>query len=283
MSAPRGAASAGPAIGPRRRGDAGARAAALAALVVVCAGAGTARASDDDSGRSATVWQAELKRQATDRGTESESTKTTLRIEALSSGPISQLRLDVPLPDEKQSFSGDPFDPHLGDVKVKVGFRAVPVGGVRLGSYVEVSFPTASPESLGSGKYQLTLGVRSTVPWTPWAELSAGLGDHRWTIAWLVEQVMSVAGAADRPDVNYTKIELGLLDTLPHEKTVKLTMKPAIDWEKDGRTGAVLELEGGMPIGEDWRAILMLGGRLWGEGVKSTYGRRAELTARYRF
>lgn len=238
------------------------------------------RAADAD--KRPTVWQMEIKRQATDRGTDSESTKTTLRLEALPDGPLSQVRLDLPFPDDKQSFSGDPFNPHLGDIKVKLGFHAVPVGDIPVGSYVELSLPTASPEALGSGKYQLTLGVRSISPWTPWAELQAGLADHRWTVAWLVEQVASVAGARDRPDINYTKFEVGVLDTLRGGNTVKLTLKPAIDWEKEGKTGSVLELEGGTPLGEHWRAILMLGSRLWGEGVRSTYGRRLELTARYR-
>jgi len=84
-------------------------------------------------------------------------------------------------------------------------------------------------------------------------------------------------------NLNYTKLELGPLDTLPDAKTVKFTLKPAIDWEQDGRTGAVLELEGGMPLAAHWRGFLMLGARLWGEGVKSTYGKRVELTARYRY
>lgn len=255
------------------------RAAAVAAALLVSIPGSLAA----EPGTAPTVRQVEVKRQATDRGTESESTKSTLRLEALPSGPIQQLRLDLPFPDEKQSFSGSAFNPHLGDVKVKVGFQAVPVGAIRLGSYFEVAFPTASPESLGSGKYQLTLGVRSSSPVTPWPDLSAGLADQRWTIAWLAEQVFSIAGDPERPRVNYTKLEVGLLGTTSSDKTLKLTFKPAIDWELDGKTGAVLELEGGMPIGEHWRAFLMLGGRLWGEGVKSTYGRRVEITARYRF
>jgi hypothetical protein len=51
-----------------------------------------------------------------------------------------------------------------------------------------------------------------------------------------------------------------------------------IDWEQDGRTGAVAELEGGVSFQHGWRVLLMLGGRLWGEGVPSTYGTRVELT-----
>ena len=46
----------------------------------------------------------------------------------------------------------------------------------------------------------------------------------------------------------------------------------------DGKTGAVGELEGAVSLRHDWRVQLMLGGRLWGEGVPSTYGTRVELT-----
>ncbi len=251
----------------------------LALLVPVAHAAG-----DDEAGAGSTGtrWHAEVKRQATDRGTESESTKTTLRLEAFPAGPVSQLRLEVPLPDEKQSFAGDPFNPRLGDIKLKLGLHAGVLGGLPLGSYLEVSLPTASPASLGSGKVQVTAGVRSSTPWTAGAA-AAALPGHRWTFAWLVEQVVSVAGDAERADINYTKAELALVDTFADGTSLKLTLKPAIDWQKDGKSGAVLELEGGLPVGQRWRALLMLGGRLWGEGVKSTYGRRIELTARYRF
>jgi len=53
----------------------------------------------------------ELKRQNTSRGTPEESTQTTLRIETFFDGPLSVLRVDLPFPDEKTDFEGDPFSP----------------------------------------------------------------------------------------------------------------------------------------------------------------------------
>src|SRR6185437_5369297 len=61
------------------------------------------------------------------------------------------------------------------------------------------------------------------------------------------------------------------------------TAKPVIDWEQDGKTGAVAELEGAVTLQHNWKLQLMLGGRLWGEGVPSTYGTRVELTLVTRF
>jgi hypothetical protein len=47
---------------------------------------------------------------------------------------------------------------------------------------------------------------------------------------------------------------------------------------QDAKTGAVVELEGAVTLRHNWKLQLMLGGRLWGEGVASTYGTRVELT-----
>ncbi len=106
----------------------------------------------------------ELKRETTNRGTPEETTKTQIKIDAFLDGIVSLLRLEVPFPDDKTSFEGDPFSPRLGDIKVRVGFRPVPLGDIPVGSFLEVTFPTADPEELGSGKYQVSPGIRTNVP-----------------------------------------------------------------------------------------------------------------------
>jgi len=58
----------------------------------------------------------------------------------------------------------------------------------------------------------------------------------------------------------------------------KATLKPNVDWVQDGKTGAVIELEGAATFGRGWRLVLMGGYLLWGEGVQGTYGKRVELT-----
>jgi hypothetical protein len=222
-------------------------------------------------------WLVEFKRQATDRGTTDETTRTQIKLEYLPDGPVQLLRLEVPFPDEKTDFAGDPFNPRLGDVKMRVGFRAVPVGGRPLASFGELTVPTASPESLGSGKYQLALGLRTRVPLT----LSPDARGQSFSAQ--LQQVVSVAGDDARKDINQTKLELELRQDWTQRRFLKFTAKPVIDWVGHGRTGAVGELEGGWAVGSDWTLALMGGALLWGDGVPSTYGKRGEIKASYRF
>jgi hypothetical protein len=49
------------------------------------------------------------------------------------------------------------------------------------------------------------------------------------------------------------------------------------DWEKNGKTGAVGELEYGHRLDSNWSIWGMVGGLLWGEGVKGTYGTKVML------
>ena len=218
----------------------------------------------------------ELKRENTARGTPEESTKTTLRFEKFLDGPLDILRIDLPFPDATADFEGSPFDPRLGDIKMRVRFRAVPKDGYTIGSYIEATFPTANPENLGGGKYQLSGGVRVVVPLSaPFFEEPKA---HKPQFESELSQVVSVAGDAARSEINYTKLELTLYDVWRGKYTFKLKGKPTVDWIQDGRTGAVGEIEGGLFFGAGWRTWLMLGHRLWGpDNIKGTYSTRVEM------
>lgn len=244
-------------------------------------------ADDDSSGAAESATgtkfprgRIELKRQATNRGTPEETTKTQLKIDAYLEGFVSLLRLEAPFPDEKTDFEGDPFNPRLGDIKVRVGFHPFPVEDIPVSTFVEVTFPTASPEDLGSGKYQLTGGIQPNFK----IPLSEALSQsNAMTFSPLVKQVVSVGGDENRKNINYTQFELALRDVWEKKYWLKLTPKPVIDWEQDGKTGAVLELEIGWIINRNWSTWLMLGTQLWGEGVPSTYDKRVELGVAYLF
>lgn len=218
----------------------------------------------------------ELRRQNSERGTADESTRTTIRLEANLAGMVSRLRLDLPFPDEKTDFAGDPFNPRPGDIKARAYFRPFRLGDAKLSTDVEMTFPTADPAELGSGKYQLGAAIHS-VPGAP--DFISASGHHRLQIEWTVRHTVSIAGDAARKDINTTKPELALRDLLGSRHWLKLTFKPVIDWVQDGKTGAVLELEGGWNASRDWRFSLMGGARLWGEGVPGTYDHRVELVA----
>ena len=223
----------------------------------------------------------ELKRQNTSRNTPEESTKTTLKIDTFLNGPVSLFRIQIPFPDEETDFNGSPFNPKLGDIKTRIGFRALKAGPYSYPYFIEVTFPTASPESLGSGKYQLSAGVRMLAPVTlPLVDPRV----HKSRFDAQVQQVKSVGGDPDRKNISYTKLELTLYDIWRREYTFKLKVKPTVDWNQDGKTGAVGEIEGGIVFARHWRAWLMLGRRLWGPpGIPGTYDKRVELGVSRRF
>jgi hypothetical protein len=223
----------------------------------------------------------ELKREATNRGTPEETTKTILKMSAYLEGVVSLFRLEVPFPDENTDFGGSPFDPRLGDIKARVGFRPVSVYGIPVpSSFIEITFPTAEPSDLGAGKYQLSAGLQTSMPVSPPEAMSES---HKLTFEPLVQQVVSVGGDESRKNINYTKFELALRDTWQKKYWVKLTLKPVVDWEQDAKTGAVAELEFGWFISRQWSTWLMLGQQLWGEGVPSTYDQRVSLGAAFLF
>lgn len=261
----------------------------IMALAIALATAGVASAAADDADKAKTTSAGpefshgliELKRQATARGTVDETTKTNLKFDYFpQEGAVSLLRLELPFPDDKTTFAGSPFDPDFGDAKVRVGFRAVEMLTQPLTSFLELTFPTADPESQGTGKYQFSAGVKTVFPMSPG---SAWFGTPKQSFSVQVQQVFSFAGDPARNDINQTKFELEWRDAWPSGHYVKATAKPVIDWVGNGQTGAVLEVEYGLPLDPRWGLAVMAGGLLWGEGVPSTYSTRAEIKLIHRY
>jgi hypothetical protein len=191
---------------------------------------------------------------------------------------VTRLRLDLQFPDDKQTFPGAPLSPQLGDAKLRANFRPFLAGDVQLGSDVEVTVPSADPSTAGSGKYQLSAALYYLPSREPDYTLASGRHQLRWEGN--IRQTVSVAGLEDRTNIDNTKLEIALRDTIGPQHWLKLTWKPTIDWIKNGHTGSVLELEGGWNASRAWRFSVMAGGRLWGEtDVAGTYGTRLEITA----
>ncbi|HSB21757.1 MAG TPA: hypothetical protein VLE94_01475 [Burkholderiaceae bacterium] len=251
------------------------------AATVATAIANPARAAGDDAAPASPRGLVELKRQATARGTPEETTKTNLKFDFFPrEGVVSLWRLELPFPDDKTTFAGSPFDPDFGDAKVRVGFRALDIAGRPVTSFVEMTFPTADPEWQGTGKYQISGGLKTAYA------LSRGpqwLGSPAQTFSVQIQQVVSFAGDPARNDINQTKFEIEWRDTWGPGHYAKATAKPVIDWVGDGRTGATLDLEGGWWIDPRWTLAALVGGRLWGEGVPSTYEGRVELKLVHRY
>jgi hypothetical protein len=217
----------------------------------------------------------QLSRQDTTRGAPGQSTQTKLLIDSVFAGTVNLLRFEFPFPDDKTTFSGDPVDPRPGDLKTRVGFASFKAGKVSFPTFVEATFPTANPESLGTGKYQLSAGIRMLAPLARAADAPNALSAQ---LELELQQVNSVAGNPETKDINYTKFELTLDDTWRGTFRFKLKLKPVVDWTQNGRTGSVAEIEGGLFFQRDWRAWLMLGHRATGpSGIPSTYSDRIEL------
>ena len=241
-------------------------------------GAGTPAPADEKSSTppKSDGWHGlfELKRQNTARGTPDEKTQTTLRLETNFDGPVQAFRLDVLFPDENTNFGGSPFNPRLGDIKTRLKFRPLEASGYTFPSFVEIVWPTAQPESLGTGKYQLNEGIKMIAPVTlPLLDRAT----HKSRFEAELEQGNSIAGDPTRSDINYTKLELTLYDIWRETYTLKLKLKPVQDWVKEAN-GAVAEVEAGRFFAGNWRAWLMLGEQVWGPaGLQTTYGTRIEL------
>ena len=247
--------------------------------------AGTAYAADDEQEAAPAAFfprgLVELKRQATARGTPDETTKTQLKLDLfVPDSVVAFLRLELPFPDAKTDFSGSPFDPDFGDAKFRVGFSAVEIAGRPTTSFVEITFPTANPVSQGSGKYQGSVGAKMAFALPPPPAWTHAV---RQGFSVQLQQVGSFAGDPTRKDISQTKFELEWRDTWPGGHYGKATVKPVIDWVGNGRTGSVLELEGGWVIDPRWTLALMGGVLLWGEGVPGTYSRRVELKLAHRY
>ena len=253
----------------------------VAAGLVLAAGA-AARAADASPDAAATVTPApllssglvELKRQNTARGTPEETTKTELKFDFFPrEGALALIRVELPFPDAKTSFAGSPFDPDFGDAKARIGFRAVEIGGRPTTSFLEITFPTADPESQGTGKYQLSAGARMVFAQPPGGE---SIGAPKQVLSVQLQQVVSFAGDAARDDINRTKVEIEWRDTWADRHYLKATAKPSYDWIAK-KSGAVLEVEGGAWLDPRFTVAMMGGTRLWGEGAAGTYSRRVEL------
>jgi hypothetical protein len=252
-------------------------------LALACAAAGNAAAQpwDSDSGVPNVDWRGrlELKRTNTSRGTPEETTRTAVRVETFLDGAVALLRVDLPFPDVDTDFGGSPFDPRLGDIKVRTGFRAMQSGARRFPSFLELTVPSANPASLGAGKYLLGAGIRMLAPFqAPFLPDS-----HAARFEAELSQTTSFLGDPLRNDINATKLELTLYDLWRDTYTLKLKLKPSWDHVKQ-EEGAVAELEAGLYFGEKhgaqraWRAWLMLGCRVAGPvGVWGTYSDRLEL------
>jgi hypothetical protein len=225
------------------------------------------------------LWHIEPQRQWIDRGTPQESSKTTLRLEATPQKYLSLIRLDIPFVDEK---NGDPITPHLGDILLRFETVSQPVGITGWQFFMETIFPSAKPESLGTGKYQL---APATEVWVPIWDSARDQAPPVWRTGAqpLVEQFVSVAGDPSRTNIDYTKIELQLQGSWRNKVSLKLNPKFMVNYVGGVSSAAVFEFEPHWNINRHWELDLTLGHSLWGVGEPGTYQKKLEFWVRFNF
>jgi hypothetical protein len=230
-----------------------------------------AAADDPEPPKEGWHGRVQVRRENVDRGTSEETTRTYLRSDNFVWDGM--LSFQVAFPDADTDFSGSPFNPRLGDSKARFRFAPFPVGRFAISYFIEATFPTADPEELGGGKYQLSAGVSATTRIAPPEGLKAF---HVFRFTSQLQQTNSVAGNEDRPDINYTKLDLSLRDTWGVH-WLKGNVNTRVDREQSGKTGAVGELEYGHRLDPSWSLWILVGHLLWGEGVKGTYGTKLQI------
>jgi len=207
----------------------------------------------------------EVKREYTDKGQPPEKTQSTVKIDwYYRRYGLSLLRLQVPFPDQNQEDAElfHFFHPRPGDMKARVGFQSFPVAAVRVGTFVELTFPTASPEDLGQGKYQVNVGARG----------STGLSRSRKIrLDVQISETASVAGDPETNEINKSNGEVTVRKSWSDDTYVQASLKPVVNWEKAGLTGATAEVKANVNITRRWNAWVMYGHLAWGLSAPGMY------------
>jgi len=101
------------------------------------------------------------------------------------------------------------YIPRRAAAKTEIGFGAA------------VLVPTASRDSLGTGKW--SLGPAGVVVYKT--------SDHKWTLGAVANHVWSVAGDNDRSDVSLTNVQPLVTRNLAHGWTVTFTSETSYNWK----------------------------------------------------
>jgi hypothetical protein len=223
----------------------------------------------------------ELRQDFVDHGTPEESTRSQLRID-LRPEPLALLRFEIPFVAKNMSAGGDLGTEGLGDIKVRLGLRSIDRPGYAVFPLLDLVFPTAKQEPLGTGKYQLGPGLRVALPVAE--PVFAAFADTREIqFQMQLQQFFSVAGESDRKSINYTRLELALETVWRKEYWLNLEPKLTCDWEQNRKIGGILEVEVGKTFSPRWRGWLKSGVGLWGHRVPGTYDTLLQIGARYMF
>ena len=180
-------------------------------------------------------------------------------------------RIDVPYVWNNATPQGVPSEQGLGDVVLRVNYRALRGPGYALVVGPEFVLNTAADPRLGFGK---TL-------FAPVVFASIAIPDYKSVLFPFVQQTWSIAGDPDRNDINVTLLRLGVATRWPDRYYSFLEPSLYIDWERDGKTGFTLELEVGRLVNNRLSLWARPGVGVWNNNLPQIYNWNFEVGLRY--
>jgi hypothetical protein len=161
----------------------------------------------------------------------------------------------------------------LGDVSAVLGWRAynTPEYAFLIGTVS--SFPTASDDILGTGKY--TVGpIIATSRFLPkWESFLFGVFQHSF----------SVGGDPSRKDISLSNASVQI-NTIWAERWWTIAQGVwQINWEQQAKSSMTFEVELGRNIVGRWGVYLRPGVGVWGRDVIGAYNWNVEIGTRYMF
>ena len=228
-----------------------------------------------DSGTSATKFipRIQLSTEIRKRPNGSQEERSVLRVDR----PIGErglLRVDVRY-QERNSADSDTTSTKggLGDLFVRLGYRLLDREGFHLFVGSDVIFPTADPDVLGRGKYQIGPGVAA----------SFALPQINSSLFPLVQHIQSVGGDPSRRNVDYSSLTLRLNTPWSPQWWTFVQSELRLDWTRDRKTGMFLTGEIGRRLGPNYRLYGRVGGAAWGANVTGGYDYLGQIGVRYMF
>jgi hypothetical protein len=159
------------------------------------------------------------------------------------------------------------------DMTVRTGWRVYSSSNLALFLGTDATFPTASKETLGLGKYTLGPAVAVALP----------MARLRSLLFVLAQDFRSVGGDPSRPDVHFSRVQT-VFNTIWSERWwTTLELLANANWEQNGKSGGTLESELGYRFDDRWRIFVRPGIGLWGKSIPQAFDWNFEAGVRFMF
>lgn len=193
------------------------------------------------------------------------------------------LRIDMPFTYLDPKSSNEKSVAGTGDLRARLGWRALNTvdGSLFFGS--EFYFPTASHDQLGSGRFEIGPAVVGSLHFPDlksnaylWVEyLTSVTGDLR--------DGSSGGTNANDHSTSESRVRLRFNTLWSKEWWSFVESRFFVDWTQNAKTGMVLLFEGGKRLDEHWRLYLRPEVGLWGRNLPGAFDYGVEAGVRYMF